>query len=78
MLPFRAVAASRRELKYLIHEETARKVRDFLRPYLKADEYSRAPNAPGYPVHSVYLDSEQLALYRSTVDGKAGWFGESG
>jgi hypothetical protein len=74
MLPFRAVASSRRELKYLIHEETARKVRDFVRPYLKADEYSQSPSSPGYPVHSVYLDSEQLALYRSTVDGKKNRF----
>jgi hypothetical protein len=74
MLPFRAVASSRRELKYLIHEETARKVRAYLRPYLRVDAFSQASNSPGYPVHSVYLDSERLALYRSTVDGKKNRF----
>jgi hypothetical protein len=61
--------ASRYELKYIIHERQAHEVRDFIRSYLVPDEHADPDAGNSYPVHSLYLDSPALALFRSTVDG---------
>src|SRR6266705_7192007 len=60
---------SRFELKYLVSEETALKVRDFVRSYLDFDEYSVGRPNYSYPVHSLYLDSDDLRIYWRTVNG---------
>src|SRR5882672_12799942 len=60
---------SRFELKYLIPEDTALKVRDFVRCYLDFDEYSVGKPNYSYPVHSLYLDSDDLKLYWDTING---------
>ncbi|MDB6032512.1 MAG: hypothetical protein JWM16_2850 [Verrucomicrobiales bacterium] len=60
---------SRFELKYLISEETALLVRDFVRSYLDFDEYSVGRPNYSYPVHSLYLDSDDLTLYWQTING---------
>lgn len=60
---------SRFELKYLISEETALKVRDFVRCYLAMDEFSIGKPNFSYPVHSLYLDSHDLKLYWTTING---------
>src|SRR5881409_3332339 len=57
------------ELKYLIAEETALLVRDFVRSYLEMDEFSVGRPNYSYPVHSLYLDSDDLKLYWSTING---------
>ncbi len=57
------------ELKYLINEETALLVRDFVRSYLDFDEYSVGKADFSYPVHSLYLDSDDLKLYWETING---------
>jgi hypothetical protein len=57
------------ELKYLITEQTARAVRDFVSTYLEIDEYGAAQPNLSYPVHSLYLDSDDLKLYQSTING---------
>ena len=57
------------ELKYLITEETALMVRDFVRSYLDFDEYSVGKPNYSYPVHSLYLDSDDLKLYWGTING---------
>ncbi len=57
------------ELKYLITEETALLVRDFVRSYLDFDEYSVGKPNYSYPVHSLYLDSDALQLYWETING---------
>ena len=57
------------ELKYLIAEETALLVRDFVRSYLDFDEYSVGKPNYSYPVHSLYLDSDDLKLYWETING---------
>jgi hypothetical protein len=57
------------ELKYLINEEMALKVRDFVRMYLDFDEYSVGKPNYSYPVHSLYLDSDDLKLYWETING---------
>jgi hypothetical protein len=57
------------ELKYIISEETALRVRDFVRCYLDFDEYSVGKANYSYPVHSLYLDSDDLHLYWETING---------
>ena len=57
------------ELKYLIAEETALLVRDFVKGYLDFDEYSVGKPNYSYPVHSLYVDSDDLKLYWSTING---------
>jgi VTC domain len=57
------------ELKYLISEETALLVRDFVKGYLDFDEYSVGKPNYSYPVHSLYLDSDSLKLYWETING---------
>ena len=62
------VQQQRFEIKYRINEEIASRVRDFIRGFLKPDEFSRGQNR-AYPVFSLYLDSEDLKLYSSTING---------
>lgn len=57
------------ELKYLIPESTALGVRDFVRSYLEIDEFGATMPNLSYPVHSLYLDSSDLKLYRATING---------
>jgi hypothetical protein len=57
------------ELKYIIREEVALQVRDFVRSYLEIDEYGASRPNLSYPVHSLYLDSEDLVLYWHTING---------
>src|SRR5580765_1353344 len=57
------------ELKYLIRESTALQVRDFVRSYLAMDEFSVGRPNYSYPVHSLYLDSDDLKLYWRTING---------
>src|SRR6185436_1754616 len=61
--------ASRFELKYIITEEIALKVRDFVQAYLDLDENCVGKPNFSYPVHSLYLDSDALFLYWSTING---------
>jgi hypothetical protein len=61
--------ASRYELKYIIDESCAANVRDFVRSFLVPDEHADPNRGNSYPVHSLYLDTPGLALFRSTVDG---------
>lgn len=60
---------SRFELKYIIPEHMALSVRDFVRCYLDVDEYGATMPNLSYPVHSLYLDSEDLELYQGTING---------
>ena len=59
--------AQRFERKYFLTERQATRVRDFISSRLQLDENSK--NRPGhrYPVHSLYLDSHELATYWATV-----------
>jgi hypothetical protein len=57
------------ELKYLINEDMALRVRDFVRCYIGMDEYSVGKPNYSYPVHSLYLDSDDLTLYWDTING---------
>lgn len=57
------------ELKYIIKEDVARAVRDFLGGYLEIDEYGATLPNFSYPVHSLYLDSDDFYLYHTTING---------
>lgn len=67
-------ANSRYENKYIVSEAKAKAVREFIRPYLEADEYASNHNPPGYYVHSLYLDAPHLPLYQQTVHGEKNRF----
>jgi hypothetical protein len=60
------------ELKYLVSEEKALAIRDYLSSqidYVDVDEFgAELPNF-SYPVHSLYLDSPQMRLYQETING---------
>jgi len=60
----RAVA-QRFEAKYLIRELEADAIRDFIEPYTRPDD-----RAAEYPVTSLYLDSPDLAMFRSSNTGE--------
>lgn len=61
--------AARYELKYIITEETALRVRDFVQQHLVLDEYGVGKPFLSYPVHSLYLDSDHWEIYWRTVNG---------
>ena len=60
---------SRFELKYLVNEDTALLIREFVREYLELDENGVGKPNYSYPVHSVYLDSDDLKTYWMTING---------
>ena len=61
--------AQRFELKYIISDEVALAVRDFVSSYLELDEFGATLPNLSYPVHSLYLDSPDMKLYKSTING---------
>lgn len=64
----------RYELKYRITESQAAMVKNFIRPYLPVDRYSKLQPNGQYPISSLYLDSERLNLCRETLTGKKNRF----
>jgi SPX domain protein involved in polyphosphate accumulation len=60
---------SRYELKYVIDEACARRVRDLVRSYLQRDEHAIPEMRYSYPIYSLYLDGPDLRLYRQTAHG---------
>jgi len=61
--------ASRFELKYLIPNKVALRVRDFVQQHLELDEYGVSQPNLSYPVHSLYLDSDDWKIYWRTING---------
>src|SRR6267142_5044848 len=61
--------ASRWEQKYIISEDIALQIREFVGSYLELDENGVGKPNYSYAVHSLYLDSEDLKLYWSTING---------
>jgi SPX domain protein involved in polyphosphate accumulation len=66
--------ACRYEFKYLVDEPTADRIRDFISLHLEPDEFTDAKTGRGYPVHSLYLDSDDLKLCRQTLQGEKNRF----
>src|SRR5882762_1539599 len=60
---------SRFEQKYIISEDVALQIREYVRSYLELDENGVGKPNYSYPVHSLYLDSDDLRFYWSTING---------
>ena len=59
----------RYEHKYLIREDVALALRDFVSSYLDLDPFGATQPNLSYPVHSLYFDSPDLHLYHTTING---------
>ncbi|HJN81732.1 MAG TPA: VTC domain-containing protein, partial [Verrucomicrobiota bacterium] len=59
----------RYEHKYIIREDVALALRDFVSSYLDLDAFGATQPNLSYPVHSLYLDSPDLHLYHTTING---------
>lgn len=55
------------ERKYLVTEHQAIQIRAFVQCFLVPDSFSNGRSDYSYPVHSLYLDSDALLTYWSTV-----------
>jgi hypothetical protein len=65
---------SRFELKYLIDEACAARVRDFVRSYLRRDKHAIPEMRYAYPIYSLYLDGPGLMLYHATAQAQKNRF----
>ncbi len=62
----------RLELKYLVDEETAERVRRDIEPYCAPDAHNPTPGGQrGYGISSLYLDSPALAFHQAKERGDA-------
>src|SRR5438105_12699452 len=61
--------AQRFELKYLIGDELAPRIRSFVQSYLELDEFASGAPEYSYNVYSIYLDSDDLRTYHWTLNG---------
>lgn len=57
------------ELKYMLDEPTALRVRDVIASKLELDENGVGKPNYSYPVHSLYLDSPDLYTFWTTING---------
>ena len=57
------------ELKYLVPENQTRSLRDFLSCYLELDDFGVGQPNFSYPVHSLYLDTDDLMTHQATQNG---------
>lgn len=64
-----ALQEQRFELKYLLDDQVTPRIRDFVRSFLEIDEFGASSPTLDYPVHSIYLDSDDLTTYRATING---------
>lgn len=62
------------EQKYIITEDQALAVREFLNAHLEIDENGVGKPDFSYPVHSLYLDSRVLTTFWSTINGEKNRF----
>jgi hypothetical protein len=57
------------ELKYLIEEAVTSRLRDFVSSYLEVDDFGVAMPNFAYPIHSLYLDTDDLRLHQAGING---------
>lgn len=62
------------EYKFLVSEQTARAIRQYVRCHLQPDEFAATLPNQSYPVHSLYLDSPDLATYQAVQTGEKNRF----
>jgi len=63
------IQRQRFEHKYVINEDVALGIRDFVSSYLQIDSYGATQPNLSYPVHSLYLDSPGMRTYQETING---------
>ena len=68
------VMGCRYELKYVISEAKAEALTQFIKPYLQVDRYSKLQRGGGYPIVSLYLDSDDMRLCKDTLEGRKNRF----
>lgn len=73
-MPTDRLQTQRFELKYIVRAETALAIRRFVSNYLKPDEFAASLPENSYPVHSLYLDSPDLATYQAVQCGEKNRF----
>lgn len=64
----------RYEMKYLISAAQTEAIEQFIRPYMGLDRYSKLQPDGYYPIVSLYLDSNDLQLFRETLTAKQNRF----
>ncbi len=57
------------EQKYMLDEDQARIIREFVASHLELDENGVGKPNFSYPVHSLYLDSPELYTFWTTING---------
>jgi hypothetical protein len=62
------------ELKYVISEQKARRIRDYVSSFLELDEHCVGKSDFSYAVHSLYIDSDNLQTYWDTINGNKNRF----
>jgi hypothetical protein len=65
---------SRYELKYIVDERQAAALREFMRGYLTPDPYAKPEEGNAYRVYTLYCDSLELGLYKSSKEGRKNRF----
>ncbi len=69
-MPYRhTLQASRFELKYIIDEQCATGIREFIGSHLDPDEHAKPEQGNAYSLSSLYLDSPSLKLFNQTRQG---------
>lgn len=69
-MPFRhTLQTSRFELKYIIDEQRAAGIRDFISSHLEHDEHAKPELGYAYSLSSLYMDSPSLTLFNQTRHG---------
>jgi len=72
--PVDRTLSCRYEMKYRINESIAHAIKQYIRPYISLDRYSKLQRGGAYPIVSMYLDSEDLRLCRESLTGQANRF----
>jgi hypothetical protein len=62
------------ELKYVISEQKARSIRNYISSFLELDENCAGKSDFSYAVHSLYIDSDHLQTYWDTINGNKNRF----
>lgn len=69
MPPADRTLQSRHECKYFVPEDRVPALRAMIRPFMRPDRFAARSAGYRYTLSSLYLDSPDLALLRSTEDG---------
>jgi len=60
---------SRFECKYMINSLLVPEIRQYIQPFVEPDRFAALHKGYCYPICSLYLDTDDLALYLQTVGG---------